>query len=107
MDDRSFPLLIERLCRQHHEHTVLTMARKARIPQSTLFRWMHGLAETPRVDMLQRLCRRYDLRFEDVWALVSRDIVRIATGKRVPLPDFSDSKPGPKPKLAAGARRKR
>jgi len=107
MDDRSFPLLIWRLVQEHHDGNMLAMHHATRIPQSSLWRWLHGLAQTPRRELLLRLCEHYGLRFPEVWALISRDVNRVVAGRPVPLPDMSDRKPGPKPKLAAGARRKR
>src|SRR3990167_1952594 len=107
MDAKSFPMLVMKLAEIHHDGNLLEMSQKTRIPQSSLWRWTHGLAQVPRLDLLEKLCRRYHLRLPAVWNLVSRDVTRVVTGRDVPLPDMSDRKPGPKPKLAAGVRRRR
>lgn len=107
MDDRSFPLLVMRVATERHDGNLLEMSQRARIPQSSLWRWSHGLAQVPRLELLQRFCDFYALPFTKVWELISRDVQRVAAGREVPLPDFSDRKPGPKAKLAVGAKRRR
>lgn len=107
MNDQSFPRLVMRIATEKHDGNLLAMSQRSRIPQSSLWRWSHGLAQVPRLELLQRFCNHYGLSFTTVWALVSRDVQRVAAGREVPLPDFSDRKPGPKAKLADGMRRKR
>jgi transcriptional regulator with XRE-family HTH domain len=92
-------MLVWTLAARHHDGNLLAMARKTRIPQSSLWRWCHGLG-SPRADLLAKLSRTYSLDPEAVWMLVARDAMRRATRKRVPLPDLSDVRPGPNPSSA-------
>lgn len=98
MPDRSFPLLVSRVIESKHGGNLLAASRACGVPQTSLWRWSRGMAQVPRIDLLQRFCEHYGFRFESVWELVSRDVVRTAAGKRVPLPDLSDARPGPKPR---------
>jgi len=106
MDDRSFPKLVMRIAEERHGGNLLEMSHHARLPQSTLFRWTHGLAQVPRLELLEKFCGKYSLSLPAVWDLVCRDVHRVIAGREVPLPDFSDRRPGPKGKLAAGRRRR-
>src|SRR5947207_12301573 len=92
----SFPCLIHALAERHHGDCLLTMSRECDIPYTTLWRWEHGMPVTYNYFLVQRLCAFYGLPTAEVWTVIQRDTEARRLGGRIPLPDLTNRRRGPR-----------
>lgn len=85
----SFPMLLHALATKFHDGVLWHMHRDTGVPYTTLQRWERGHVRAHKDEVVKQIADHYDLDFDAVQRLISRDTQQRLRSEKIPAPDVA------------------